>query len=121
VPSLQLLSFHLNEHGLAFAIVNHVAPDFALFESLRIADDQQEMTRSGDGNIQSPFIGQEAEAALNCLREIGSYTIEDDDVLLTTLKSINCVHFNSVRLFAVVLPAKNSQSVFQSSNLGFVG
>ena len=62
----------------------------------------------GDSNVQSSLISKETEGALDCLREIRSHAIEDDDVLLSTLESINGVHFDGIRYLTIILAAEDS-------------
>lgn len=62
----------------------------------------------GDSNVESSLINKETEGALDCLREIRSYAIEDDNVLLSPLESIHSIHFDGFRHLAVILAAEDS-------------
>lgn len=62
----------------------------------------------GDSNVESSLISKETEGALDGLREIRSYAIEDDDILLSTLESIHSIHFDGFRHFTVILAAEDS-------------
>ena len=50
------------------------------------------MSRTRYGDVQATHICQESQAALNASDGVRADAIEDHDVFLTTLESINCVY-----------------------------
>lgn len=71
------------------------------------------MLRPRDCNIQSPFISQKADAALEGCREVGADAVENDDVFLSPLESINCVDLDGCLELTVLAAAEWTQLIFE--------
>jgi hypothetical protein len=72
-------------------MVDHISPQVRALESVSISNNNQKVTRSCDGHIESPLVLQEPQVP----RAIGSDTIKDNDILLLTLEGIHRVHWET--------------------------
>ena len=70
-------------------LIYHHCPGVTLEQSLRIADDEEEVPGSSDRNIKTSHIGQETQASLDSLDGVSPDAIEDHDVFLATLEGVN--------------------------------
>jgi hypothetical protein len=75
------------------------------------------MLWSRDSHIESSEVSQETKST----RVIASHTVKDDDVLLSSLKSIHSVTLDCVLNSENQLSAHRPKNVFQSPNLTLVG
>lgn len=101
-------------------MIDEVVPDLALFEGGFVADNEQEMPRSCYGNIESPFVDQKSETALEGLRIVTPDTIENDDVLFSSLEGVDRVDFDRLFELNALVSTKASKLVLDVPHLCFV-
>lgn len=102
-----------------FTLIDHIFPYFILEQGPLVADDEQEMLWSCNGNIQSSSIGQKSKTGLGCCHGIRPHTVKDDDLFLPTLESIDSVDLN-ISKFASHLSQPRPECIFQTLHLCFI-
>ena len=75
------------------------------------------MARPRDGDVEPPLVCQKAEASLYSRRMIAPYAVEDDNILLSPLEGIDCVHLHRVGKRAVLAATKGTKPIFNMANL----
>lgn len=107
VAGIMSCSRYLNELGCglcASTMLDHVVPDCRLRQCLGVADDQEEELRPCDSHVETSFVDQEAKCALKRQSIVASYAVEDDDVLFSALKGVDCIDFDGFWKSTVLSP-----------------
>ena len=105
--------------ALCLVLIYHYGPGVTLEQSLRIADDEEEVPGSSDRNIKTSHIGQETQASLDSLDGVSPDAIEDHDVFLATLEGVNGIDLNIAQLVASA-SKPGSECVFKTADVGLV-
>ena len=99
--------------------IDHICPRVALVERLRVAHDEEEVPRARHCHIQTPHVSQKAKTRLQGVHCVRSYTIENHDILLTTLERIDSVDLDVTQL-AVHISQVWTEGILQVLHLGLV-
>lgn len=73
-----------------------------------------------DCDIQPSFVSQKADAALESRGEVRADAVENDDILLSSLKSIHSVDLDGTLKLTVLASTQWAQTVLKMTNLRLI-
>ena len=104
------------------AVIDEGTPVRVFLQGSGIAYHDEEVFSSGDGYVHPSFIHEESEGAFDLGTRIGSYTVDYDNLFLSSLVGIDSIDLNIIqpRILSMKCSEPRPQCIFQYSYLRLV-
>ena len=76
------------------AVRDQIRPDLVLCQGRSVSNDDEEVLRSGDCDIEASHVCQKSKTRLSIGHPVGANAVEKDDLLFPPLKGVNRVDFD---------------------------